>query len=701
VRERINTFRNYFRENIDQYHDWKEFVMGNQWEDEQSALFQRYNKRPLVFNKLAVLMNHLLGQQMQNTPNMQVFPMSKVDAETADIRQAIVKNISLDSNAKQVYQSAFKQAIIGGYGAFRIGTEYETNKSFEQKITISSIKDPTQCYWDLTAKNPCKTDGMYAGFVERMSRRRFKSLYGKSLEKKIGATSLDENFEQAFSFADDDSILVIYDYERIYNKKTIYQLSDDAGSTISREEFNKLEDVEIEGEILKIYNGDEPVSIVNKRQVPNYTVKFRKIAGDYILEDEEFVSEQLPIVFVDQNSYYAKDGAQVCRPFFYNVKDAQMYLNYLATQSAYLIKTMRYDQFMGPKSAVRSPDTEQNWRNPALIQGMLTYDESPNGDKPQQIMPGQISPALMQQYQQTVNDIQTGTGMYAAQMGDRGNEISGAAIDSRIERGSYNTFVPFNSLNNAILCAGEIINEMIPKIYDTERNLMLSMPEAENKSVAINSPLDEYGTQIKNNMTEGDYKIRILPGPSYEGQKQEALESLQEILKASPETFNLIADLYAENLPIPNSIELKNRLRTLVPPEIIQAGKTGEPLPPKPPAPDPQQQMVQLQQQQLQFEMQKAQQQAQIKAQEIDLKKQELQRKAIETQQDVSIAWAKLEDEKEKNAARLQEEILRYQAEMQRTQADTEVAHGDNLVKIITNEIKHNQQKDANNGQNE
>src|SRR5258708_3575805 len=86
-------------------------------------------------------------------------------------------------------------------------------------------------------------------------------------------------------------------------------------------------------------------------------------------------------------------------------------------------------------------------------------------------------------------------------------------------------------------------------------------------------------------LTKGRYKIRLKPGPSYEGQKEEGLFALQSVLQADKggQVFPMIADLYAENLPLDNTLEIRNRLRTIVPQEIIEAGKTGKPLPPKPP----------------------------------------------------------------------------------------------------------------------
>jgi len=683
IRDRVDKWEKYWTINRSLYYEWVDFVMGDQWREDESKLFERYNKIPLMFNKLGVLMNHLLGDQMQNTPNLQVMPGEDVSVEDAEIRAALVKNISLNSDAKTVYQQAFWQAIVGGYGAYRIGTEYMGKRAFNQEIKLYDFDDPNMCYWDISAKHKCKVDGMFAGFKVRVSRRGFRDKWGKDIESQIGTSSITE--DSTMAFADDDSITEVYDYEREPFNTTIYKLSD--GSIVDGDEFKQLEKIKIDGKKSKMIIKDgQPVTILDQRDVLEYKIKHRVIAGDFVLDETDFMSELLPIIFVDQKSYYTKQGQQITRSFFKDVKDAQKYLNYLATQSAYLLKISRYDQFIMPRKCAASPDAQQQWRDPSVVRGALYYDETPSGAKPEQLKPPELSASLTQQYERTLMDIQSGTGMYNTQLGELGNEVSGTAIDARTQRGTKNTYVPYNSLNIAIATGGEIINQLIPHIYDTQRKLVLAMPESESKPVEINKPADEYGLRIENDMTKGEYKIRLKPGPSYEGQKEEGLRALQLVLQADKQgqIFPLIADLYAENLPLDNNLELRNRLRTLVPQEIIEAGKTGKPLPPKQPEPSPDMIMVQLKQQELQHKMQQAQQEAQQKAKELEVKQQELQRKAIETHQDMSVQWAKLEAEKEEAAAQLQESLLRYQAEMQRVSADMQINHSQNLIKMLT-----------------
>lgn len=686
IRDRIDKWEKYWTINRSLYYEWVDFIMGDQWREDESKLFERYNKIPLVFNKLGVLMNHLLSDQIQNTPNLQIVPDEDVPVQTAEVRSALIKNISLNSDSKTIYQNAFWQAIVGGCGAFRLGTEFKSPFSFDQEIMLYACDDPNQFYWDISAKHKCKIDGMYAGFKTRMSRQKFRDRWGKDVESQIGTSSITE--DSTMAFADDDSITQIDDFEREPEKVIIRKLSD--GSVVDNDQFSELERIKIDGKKFLINNG-QIVTVIDKRESIIYKIKHRQIAGDFVLEETDFPSEHLPIIFVDQKSYFTKQGQQITRSFFKDVKDAQKYLNYLATQSAYIMKISRYDQFVMPRKCAANPDSQQQWRDPSVVNGALYYDETPSGAKPEQLRPPELSQSLTNQYERTLMDIQSGTGMYNAQMGIEGNEISGDAIDGRRKGGTKNTRVPFNSIDIAIATCGEIINEMIPKVYDTERTIRLNMPNAESEPIAINKSSDEYGMQIENDMTKGNYKIRLKPGPSYEGQKQEALQSLQSVLQADKggQVFPMIADLYAENLPLENNLELRNRLRTLVPSEIIEAGKTGKPLPPKLPQPSQEQMMMQLKQSELQQKAQQAQQDAQLKMKELELKQAEMQRKAIETHQDMTVAWERLEAEKQEAAAELQQALLRYDAERDRIGADLQMNHSQNLIKLLTHSPKH------------
>jgi hypothetical protein len=208
------------------------------------------------------------------------------------------------------------------------------------------------------------------------------------------------------------------------------------------------------------------------------------------------------------------------------------------------------------------------------------------------------------------------------------------------------------------------------------------MPDEGMKNITINKQSDEYGERIENDIRKGTYQVRLKPGPSFEGQKEQALTSLREVLQADPQAFSLIADLYADNLPLTNTIEIKNRLKTLVSPAVIEAGKTGKMPENQPPTPEQQAAQAQTQMQQQEMQMQ-----AQFKQEELAIKKQELAIKQQESQAEIEIEKMKLEIAQMELSAKVEEGKLRYLGETGRTESDTAIAHANNLVKILTHKV--------------
>lgn len=774
ARNNCEKWRGYFRRNIDEYHLMHTFVLGQQWtSEEEDDMIKTMRKVPLVSNKLATMANSLLGEQQQNTPQLQVVPMSNCDETVAHYRELITKDIMFNNNTATVYQVAASQAAIGGFGAFLVDTDYMHSKSFDIDIEFRHFKDATRCFWDISAEETNKTDGTHCGYITRMSRKKFRQIYGKDVEEKIVSTKIAATKEEIalavqpndcddpFSWADDEAITIIHYYVRKYDKDMLYKLSN--GEILNQEEMDELiessreknkqnqmmqmqqammgqmsgqpqmpgeggvpqEGMENQGgdigdmqqygiagqeEILPptkempfkprekkampamtqeedinrmtLWDGDEPVRIEDKRPSDKHKIMHYKIAGDYELDKSEFPSERLPMPYLDNNSYYDKTGKQITRSFFGDCKDTQRYINYLRTQSAYILKVSRYDQWIGSKKNVASLDTRRNWSDPINIQGLLAYDESPSGAKPEQVRAPELSASLFQQYQLAIEDLYTSTGLYPARLGDMGNnggEASGKAMNAWQRQGSYSTKVFFTSIDRAIACGGAIVNEMIPRVYDTERVISLMIPDEGMRNITINKESDAYGARIENDIRKGTYEVRLKPGPSYEGQKEQALQALREVLQADPTSFNLIADLYADNLPLANNLEIKNRLKTRVPPEIVEAGKSGKM--PQQQGPSPEEMQMQMQQQQMQAEQQ-------FKRAQLEIKKEELQLKAQQMQIDLEIEKQKLQAEEIAVMGEIEEGKMRYMAETERTEADTAMNHANNILKILTHKIQ-------------
>lgn len=730
IRTLMKAWDDDFEQNNKHFFEMQDFIVGKQWDDREKTNMSRKGKLPLIFNVVNPLSNNIIGEVRMNTPNIVIEPSDDIPEQVAMIRSALIKDITFESKATVAYQNSFEHSLNCGYGAWLVGRKYKDNKSFIQEITVEHMEEPTKCYWDIGAKLSDKTDGMHCGYRVLMTRRKFISIFGSAVANKIGYTDYatnnkrvknpdqSENTSQAKSIKEAEGgdvltnekfITVIYHSEKKSGLSTLYEMSDDSCLTadelkalteynysnnaeyneFGEEIFNDNPDVESDadegGEKTYLLNG-QPVTIVREREIEDDEKIVDSVwAGDYELEKSEIAIKRLPLIFLDQKSYIDKEGKQITSSFFKNSKDPQRLLNYCKSQQAYIMMTARYDQFMGTADMIASPESQEIWSDPSNKQGMLTFDKvkgSEGMQMPTQLQAPQIPRELMTIDESAMVYIQHTTGIYDTQLGNQGDVVSGIASNHQSRKGSKNTFIARDNLNRAIAVTAEIIDEMIPILYDTQRSVRLNLPDRGMKNVMLNQPSDQYGNQMNNDMTQGNYKIRLVVGPSTEDEKSDQIQSWEMLLQASPGTAANMMDLVAKSLPLKDVIEVANRYRAMVDPKILEAGKTGEPIQQNQ-QPDPQMLMVQIEMQKLQQQQQKNQADYQIKLQQLELDKANLQLKAMETHQDMTTEIAKISAMQEEAKQRMIEENNRTQAEYDRMLTDEHIAHHNNIKDIV------------------
>jgi hypothetical protein len=215
--------------------------------------------------------------------------------------------------------------------------------------------------------------------------------------------------------------------------------------------------------------------------------------------------------------------------------------------------------------------------------------------------------------------------------------------------------------------------------------MILSKKDGRSEPITLNkiTGQSEEGEDIRDNELDlEDYDIEIDTGPSFAVQKEVALEFLQETIGVAPQTFPLIADLWAKNLDVQFMQQISDRFKTLVPPEIL-AKEEGKPPPPK--QPNPQEQMMAQQQQIMQMQMQEQMAEIQNKQQKLaleqeknELEKAELLLKAQKVQLDSQL------------------DIYNHQANLEKTRLahgldkeKAESAFSSDLARILADLHKH------------
>jgi len=620
ARENQNCWNSYFSENITRGKDDMNFTIRDQWTAIERSEFTRLFKPAMTFNKLYDNVKKIAGEQRKNKPDLIVRSLTgKATQEQINLRADLVRTISYRSQNDLVYQTAFRSALLSGYGAFEIDVDYRDPRSFEQEINFRMINDAMRCSFDPSAIKPHKGDGNFCARNYTLSRKEFDATYPYIINP---ISYLDPNMQLNFEWQSKDN-LVLCDYSvKEWFPLLIYKLSN--GMVVTEDQWKKMQKTfQMQKELAEgavVVGGiilNEIPKIVTERQTQDYRIMKYRLLNNQIVDFSEWQSKQLPIIFMDGDSYWI-EGRQYTKSFVHEARDAQKCVNYFGSEIAADVKNRRREQWIG------TPDNiigyEQQWRNPELQMGILLAKPDPKtGQMPIKQPAWELSQGLLLNFQRSTQDIREILG-FSETEALQGRDVSGKARRERKMEGSMSAYVFFDNLNQAIEQAGRVVLDLLPVVYGgDERNVIITQKDGNTKNMVLNQRMND-GT-VQNELTGGDYDIEIDTGPSFSVQKDIALEFFQQTIAANPQVFPLIADLWAKNLDVQFMPQIAERFQTLVPPQIL-AKEKGEP--PPPPQPNPQEQMMELEMKNRQAEIQERAEELRIRQEKHELEKAKL-----------------------------------------------------------------------------
>lgn len=341
---------------------------------------------------------------------------------------------------------------------------------------------------------------------------------------------------------------------------------------------------------------DGLLRVIAERSADDYTIYHYKLTRDEVLEKSRWPAKRLPLVFVDGDSFYWQ-GQQRTKSFVHYAKDAQRYLNYVASESALAILTRRKEEWLATPDNIRG--REAQWADPAQVRAaLIATPDRQTGLMPQKLPATEIPQTLTLQYERAKEDIRVILGRFDANLGMPSNERSGIAINQRVKQGNAATFVYFDNINRAVESVARIVLALIPTVMDTTQTVPIRQADGTQQLVDINAPA---GMGYQNYLAEGEFTVTVEAGPNYAVQKAESLQQLLNLAR-HPQILALIPDLIAENLDVENMPQIVKRLKTLLPPQVL-AAENGTPLPPT--MPDVAEQQANLEQQRVHNEQQK------------------------------------------------------------------------------------------------
>lgn len=533
------------------------FVAGDgQWPEAIKQQRQLDNRPCLTSNRLPAFVAQVVGDARQNKPAIKVHPEDDVtDPQKAEIFEGIIRYIETASSATQAYLSAFEHAASGGFGHWRILTEYSNPESFDQDIRIKRISDPFSVYWDNNSTDYCRQDAMWCFVTDYMTKEAFDRKY----PDEEGARDWESSHvRKSFGGWVDttDRVRVAEYWRKKEVKKTISQMPD--GSVLEGKQDGALK----------------------TRESIDYEVERYILSGEKIIKGpEKWPGKHIPIVTTYGPEEFI-DGRIRYRSIIRHAKDPQRMYNFWQTAITEKIALSPRAPFIGTVEHFKG--LERYWDNANnLNKAYLPYNPDPKspGVKPERQQPAAINAAEIQQSMQAIDDLKATTGIHDASLGAKGNETSGRAILARQREGDTATFAWIDNLSRGIEHTGRILIDLIPKIYDTQRVIRILGEDGSEKFATINEmqydPMSGI-VEVLNDLSVGRFDVTVTVGPSYATKRIEAAESMMGFMQAYPNAAPIIGDLIAKNMDWPGADDIAERLKKTIPPEILDEEKSPE-----------------------------------------------------------------------------------------------------------------------------
>lgn len=558
----------------DQARDDIKFVAepGNQWDTTLKA--RRKNRPTYEFPKLRLHCMQVINEQKQSRPQGKVRGVDESDRGLAEIMQGLCRNIESSSNAEQAYDIAHETAVQGGFGAWRICTDYLRDDDFEQDIRIQPIRNPFAVKFDPAAVAIDRRDGLFC-FVEEL-------IPTEEFTRRFPDADLTdfESDQDCADWRDAGQVRIAEYWYKVPQKRELWRLS--SGETVWADESPDEDTL-----------GTQGVTIVQRRTVDSHTVEMRLTNGHAFLTPAyTFPSQYIPIVPTWGNIQNI-DGTDYWCGMVRFAKDQQRLHNVHRTALVEAVAKAPKAPFLLDPKWIKGYD--QFWNNAnSEDYPWLPFDSAAaNGAIPKRTEQAEVPAALIQLAGMDNDDMKAATGQFDASLGARSNETSGLAIRQRKMQGATATFNYIDNLVYAIRYTYEILVDMIPRVYDTPRVVRVLGEDGGAKWKELYQEVvdEETGqTHVLNDLSKGKYDVVVTVGPSYATQRMEAAEGFAQLAGqiggAAPAVGPLLAYATLKNTDAPGMEEVVTALRKGLVAQGMLPPEEGEE-PPAPPPPDP------------------------------------------------------------------------------------------------------------------
>ena len=529
-------------------------IAGAMWEGPLGDQFE--NKPKIEVNKAHLSVIRIFNEWRNNRIDVDFVSVDgSEDDGLADVCDGLYRADEKNSGAMEAYDNAFEEGVGGGYGAWRLTTEFEDEDDDEnekQRIMMEPIYDADQSvFFDLGAKRQDKRDATHSFVLTPYSKPAYELEFGET-----DYNSWPKDSETAtFDWVSNDVVYVAEYYVVTKVNHTVFVYQDVSGEEVrhTEDDFEKDPDLRafLEATGSKLLREKK----TKRKEVRKYILSGEKILGE---ENGELIpGKNIPIVPFYGKRWYV-DNIERCMGHVRLVKDVQRLKNIQISKLAEISATSAIEKPIFTPAQVAGHEltwAEDNIKNnPYLLVNPVT-DAQGNVVASGPIgytKPPAIGPAMGALLQITEEDIQDLLGNQQAGE-ELDSNVSGKAVELVQNRLDMQTFIYMSNMGKAFQRSGEIWLEMAKEIYvESDRTMKTIGTQGEVGNVTLGEKItNEKGEVVsEGDLTRASFNVEVDVGPSTSSKKASIVRGVTGMMSVvqDPETNVVLGALALMNM---------------------------------------------------------------------------------------------------------------------------------------------------------
>lgn len=572
------------------------YYQGDQWDAEDIKTLSALKRPALTLNIVRPTMNAILGEYINKRATFNVKPRTEGDQQVSDVLTKVMMQIADENAFDHTESTVFQDGMITDRGYFDIRMDFDDNIQGEIRITAV---DPTTVVIDAQGKewNP---DTWREVFVTKwLSIDDIAELYGEDTAERARAQALSTNLGAEYAEYTRRGTFGTPEFGYAYDQIPSDERDIKRIRVIDRQHFvidrrqvlvdpitGDETDVPATWDDVKL---DEYTSLTGAYVMTKTKkrVRWTISAGSVVLHDDFS-----PYPFFTIVPYFPQFRRGKPLGWVRDLIDAQQQINKLASQSLHVVNSTANSGWEMEEGALVNMTPEDLARDGSKTGVVLV---TAPGKRIAKIQPNQIPSGLMQFVEYAQDMVRRISGVSDYMVGEGSAEVSGIALDARINRNLSQLQPAFDSLDRTRTLLAKRMLVLIQTYYTDTRMFRITAEsetgEPTQETITINQPT--YEGRVVNDLSIGEYDVIVTSQPSretfVETQFAQAIQMAQAGIPVPPDVMVELSNFARKH-------EIADRIR--------QQMGMGAPSP-------EQQQQAQMQQemqmQQFQLEMQKLQ----------------------------------------------------------------------------------------------